>query len=147
MPHHEERKFLPWSPEQMFDLVADVERYPEFLPWLLASRVYGRQEGGFQADLIIGFKMFKERFTSKVSLERPHAVHVEYLSGPLRYLENDWRFHAVEGGGCAIDFKVDFAFKSHLFERLVGAVFTEAVSRMVRAFELRAQVIYGSPQA
>ncbi|GAB4123167.1 MAG: type II toxin-antitoxin system RatA family toxin [Rhodothalassiaceae bacterium] len=147
MPQHEERKYLPWTSEQMFDLVADVARYPEFLPWLLAARVYGRGEKGFQADLIVGFKMFKERFTSRVTLDRPHHIHVDYVSGPLRYLENDWRFHAVEGGGCAIDFRVDFAFRSQIFERLAGAVFTEAVSRMVRAFERRAETVYGPAPA
>lgn len=143
MPHHEERKYLPYSCDQMFDLVADVARYPEFLPWLINARVYDQRDDGFQADLIIGFKIFKERFTSKVTLDRPHSVHVEYVRGPLRYLNNHWVFHEVEGGGCAIDFSVDFEFKSHLFERLVGTVFTEAVSHMVRAFERRADVLYG----
>lgn len=145
MPHHEERKFLPYTPEQMFDLVADVGRYPEFLPWLISARVYDRSEGGFQADLIVGFKMFKERFTSRVAIERPHKITVDYIRGPLRYLHNEWIFHHVEDGGCAIDFWVDFEFRSRMFERLAGAVFTEAVSRMVRAFELRAREVYGSP--
>jgi len=145
MPHHEERKFLPYTPEQMFDLVADVGRYPEFLPWLISARVYDRSEVRFQADLIVGFKMFKERFTSRVALERPHRITVDYIRGPLRYLHNEWIFHHVEDGGCAIDFWVDFEFKSRMFERLAGAVFTEAVSRMVRAFELRAREVYGSP--
>ncbi|GER01447.1 ubiquinone-binding protein [Iodidimonas gelatinilytica] len=143
MPHHEERKYLPYSPEQMFNLVANVEAYPEFLPWLVSARVYDRRENSFQADLIVGFKVFKERFTSRVTLDNPRHVRVDYIKGPLRYLHNDWTFHDVEDGGCAIDFCVDFEFKSHLFERLAGAVFTEAVSRMVRAFEQRADKIYG----
>ena len=143
MPHHEERKYLPYSCDQMFDLVADVARYPEFLPWLINARVYDQRENGFHADLIIGFKVFKERFTSKVTLDRPHSLHVEYVRGPLRYLHNNWEFHEVEGGGCAIDFTVDFEFKSSLLERLVGTVFTEAVSHMVRAFERRADMLYG----
>lgn len=143
MPRHEERKYLPWSPERMFDLVADVGRYPEFLPWLLSARVYGCRDTGFDADLVIGFKLYKERFTSRVTLDRPHAIRVDYLSGPLRYLENDWRFHQVEDGGCAIDFRVDFEFHSRIFERLVGSVFTEAVHRMVDAFERRADRLFG----
>jgi len=145
MPHHEERKYLPYSPEQMFDLVADVDRYPEFLPWLINARVYGRSEAGFQADLVVGFRMFKERFTSRVKLDRPHHITVDYIRGPLRYLHNEWIFHHVEDGGCAIDFWVDFEFRNRMFERLAGTVFTEAVSRMVRAFELRARAVYGRP--
>lgn len=147
MPRHEERKYLPWSPEQMFDLVADVARYPEFLPWLLSARVYGRHEKGFDADLVIGFKLFKERFTSRVTLDPPHGIRVTYISGPLRYLENDWRFHHVEDGGCAIDFCVDFEFRNRLFERLVGSVFTEAVRRMVDAFERRANRLFGGDRS
>jgi len=143
MPRHEERKFLPYSPEQMFDLVVDVGRYPEFLPWLQNARVYKRREEEFHADLIIGFKMFREKFTSRVWHERPRWVRVDYISGPLKYLHNEWLFHHVEDGGCAIDFSVDFEFRNHLFERVAGAVFTEAVSRMVRAFEQRANAIYG----
>lgn len=144
MPHHEERKYLPYTPEEMFDLVADVRRYPEFLPWLINARVYGRRESMFMADLVVGFKVFKERFTSRVKLERPHRIHVDYVTGPLKYLNNEWVFHRVEDGdGCAIDFSVDFEFKSRLFERVAGAVFTEAVSRMVRSFEQRAKQVYG----
>ncbi|GAK32891.1 ubiquinone-binding protein [Iodidimonas nitroreducens] len=147
MPHHEERKYLPYSPEQMFDLVADVASYPQFLPWLVSARVYDQRDNSFQADLIVGFKVFKERFTSKVQLEPKRRVQVNYIRGPLRYLHNEWIFHAVEGGGCAIDFCVDFEFKNHLFERLAGAVFTEAVSRMVKAFEQRADRVYAKPDA
>jgi len=143
VPHHQERKYLPYSPEQMFDLVADVEHYPEFLPWLVSARVHGRRPDGFDADLIVGFKVFKERFTSRVRLDRPRRIVVDYIRGPLKYLHNEWLFHPVEGGGCAIDFSVDFEFRNALFERLVGAVFTEAVSRMVHAFETRAEALYG----
>jgi len=147
MPHHEERKYLPYSQKQMFDLVADVGRYPEFLPWLLSVRVYNRREDGFQADLVVGFKVFKERFTSRVALDRPRGITVDYIRGPLKYLHNDWQFHHVDDGGCAIDFCVDFEFRSHLFERLAGAVFTEAVHRMVDAFEDRADAVYGDGAA
>ncbi|GEQ96724.1 ubiquinone-binding protein [Iodidimonas gelatinilytica] len=104
MPHHEERKYLPYSPEQMFNLVANVEVYPEFLPWLVSARVYDRRENSFQADLIVGFKVFKERFTSRVTLDNPRHVRVDYIKGPLRYLHNDWTFHDVEDGAVPLIF-------------------------------------------
>ncbi len=142
MPRHTETRRLPYTPEQMFDLVADVGAYPGFLPWCLGARVYDRSETGFQADLIIGFRVFKERFTSKVTLERPNHVHVDYIKGPLRYLYNDWRFEPAAGGGTDVRFLVDFEFKNRLFESLAGALFTEAIHRMVGAFEARAAEIY-----
>ncbi|RMF11771.1 MAG: type II toxin-antitoxin system RatA family toxin [Alphaproteobacteria bacterium] len=145
MPHHAERRHLPYAPEQVFDLVADVGRYPEFLPWLITARVYARRADGFDADLVVGFRMFRERFTSRVHLDRPRRIFVEYVKGPLSHLHNEWRFEPAEDGGTIVDFTVDFAFRSTLFERLVGALFTEAVHRMVSAFEKRAQEIYGMP--
>ena len=143
MPRHSETRHLPYTPEQIFDLVADVGAYPDFLPWCIGARVYDQREDGFFADLIIGFKVFKERFTSKVTLERPDHVHVDYIKGPLRYLHNDWRFEPAAGGGTNVHFTVDFEFKNKLFESLAGALFTEAVNRMVGAFERRAVAIYG----
>ena len=142
MPTHAERKRLPYSPEQMFDLVADVRRYPEFLPWCVGARVISREEGELIADLTIGFKMFRETFRSRVGLERPGHVHVEYLTGPFRYLNNHWRFAPVEGG-CEVQFFVDFEFKSRLLQAVIGTVFNEAVRLMVRAFERRAMALYG----
>ena len=149
MPTHAERKVLRYSPEQMFDLVADVRRYPEFLPWCVASRIVSRSEGELIADLTIGFKMFRETFRSRVGLERPDHVHVEYLTGPFRYLNNQWRFRPVPqpGGvtGCEVDFFVDFEFRSRLLQAVIGTVFGEAVRLMVRAFERRAMALYGRP--
>jgi len=137
MPSHAERKFLPYQPEQLFDLVADVARYPEFLPWCIGARVRRRETNFLVADLIIGFKMFRERFTSEVTLDRPRRIDVKYTEGPLRHLENSWVFEPAPGG-CIIDFHVDFAFKSIILEKLIGTVFGEAVRRMVAAFEARA---------
>ncbi|WP_376091078.1 type II toxin-antitoxin system RatA family toxin [Roseomonas sp. CCTCC AB2023176] len=142
MPTHAEKKRLPYSQEQMFDLVADVRRYPEFLPWCVAARVISRSETELIADLTIGFKMFRETFRSRVTLERPDHLHVEYLNGPFRYLNNHWRFHPVPGG-TEVDFFVDFEFRSKLLQTVIGTVFNEAVRLMVRAFERRAAALYG----
>lgn len=142
MPTHAEKRRLPYTPEQMFDLVSDVRRYPEFLPWCVGAQVVSRAEGELIADLTIGFKMFRETFRSRVTLERPHHVHVEYLTGPFRYLNNHWRFTPVEGGS-EVNFFVDFEFKSRLLQAVIGTVFNEAVRLMVRAFERRAMALYG----
>jgi coenzyme Q-binding protein COQ10 len=146
MPRHAETKILPYTPEQMFDLVADVAKYPQFLPWMIGARVKSNTGTEMVADLIIGFKIFRESFTSKVDLDRPGRIHVDYISGPLKYLNNEWTFVAVDGG-CKVDFVVDFQFQSRMFETLVGGLFTEAVRRMVAAFEKRAMQLYGAAPA
>ncbi len=146
MPRHAETRALPWSTEQMFDLVADIGRYPEFLPWVQAMRIRSNDGTVIVADMVVGFKMVRERFTSRVTLGRPGHIHVDYIDGPLKYLKNDWAFRAVPGG-CEIDFSVDFEFRNKMFERLAGAFFGEAFKRMVRAFEDRAKVAYGAPDA
>lgn len=143
MPTHAEQRRLPYSPEQLFDLVADVERYPEFLPWCLDCRVTRRQGDVLYADLIIGYKMVREKFGSRVTLTRPDLIRVEYLSGPMKYLSNQWRFLPAPDGGCIIDFYVDFEFRNPFFQRLMGLFFNEAVRRMVAAFEARAKALYG----
>lgn len=142
MPKHEERRTLPFSPDELYALVADVARYPEFLPWCVGARILKRTEAELWADLMIGFKMFRETFTSRVQL-KPGVIEVEYVKGPLKHLTNRWAFIPEGDGRCTIDFLVDFEFKNHLFEKLVGALFTEAVHRMVMAFETRAHEVYG----
>jgi coenzyme Q-binding protein COQ10 len=142
MPTHAERRVLPYTDEQLFELVADVRRYPEFLPWCVGARVISRSETELVADLTIGFKMFRETFRSQVLLERPHHVHVRYLNGPFRYLNNHWRFRPAANGGTEVDFFVDFEFKSRLLQAVIGTVFNEAVRLMVRAFERRAYALY-----
>lgn len=142
MPTHAERKVLRYSPEQMFDLVADVRRYPEFLPWCVGARVISSTETELLADLTIGFKMFRETFRSRVTLERPDHVHVTYETGPFRYLNNHWRFRSLPQG-CEVEFFVDFEFRSRILQMAIGVVFNEAVRLMVRAFERRAMVLYG----
>lgn len=142
MPSHTERHPLPYTPEQLFDLVADVDRYPEFLPWCIATRVRHQNEQEMIADMVIGFKMFRESFTSRVTLSRPDKIDVTYENGPFKYLENHWFFEPSDTG-CVIDFSVNFEFKSRLLEKAIGAVFQEAVHRMVGAFETRAKALYG----
>ena len=144
MPKHSETRALPYTPEQMFDLVADVRRYPEFLPWVSAMRVRKETPDETLADMIVGFKGLRETFTSKVAKQRPDSVRVDYVDGPLKYLHNDWRFRADGKGGCLVDFTVDFAFKNRMFEMLAGQVFGLALRRMIGAFEERAAVLYAA---
>ncbi|HTV89256.1 MAG TPA: type II toxin-antitoxin system RatA family toxin [Stellaceae bacterium] len=146
MPTHAEQRLLPYTPEQLFALVADVERYPEFLPWCVGARVRERQADLIVADLIIGFRMFRERFTSRVRLDPPRRIDVTYTEGPFRYLNNYWIFEP-QAGGCRIDFFVDFEFKSRILQRVIEVLFGEAVRRMVAAFERRAEQLYGRPAA
>lgn len=148
MLKHIEQKHLPYTPEQMFDLVADVARYQEFAPWCVASRI-NRREGDdvFYADLIVGYKLFRERFTSKVMLDRPDHIHIEYLKGPLKNLKNNWRFIRQPDNSCVIDFSVEFEFSNMALQTLAGLFFNEVVKRMVGAFEERAQALYGTPAA
>ena len=142
MPTHAEKKILRYTPEQLFDMVADVRRYPEFLPWCVGARVISHKDGELVADLTIGFKMFRETFRSQVTLERPQHVHVRYLNGPFRYLNNHWRF-LPHPQGTEVHFFVDFEFRSRLLQAVIGTVFEQAVSLMVRAFERRAMILYG----
>ncbi|MBM3566641.1 MAG: type II toxin-antitoxin system RatA family toxin [Alphaproteobacteria bacterium] len=144
MPTHAEKKKLPFSAEQMFDLVADVEKYPQFLPWCVATRIKSRTPDGVVADMVIGYKVFRERFTSIANFDRKAMrIDVEYKEGPFRFLNNHWVFEP-DGGGCAIDFYVDFEFRSQILEKAIAVVFNEAVKRMVAAFEKRAQALYGA---
>lgn len=144
MPTHRETRVLPYTPEQMFALVADVERYPEFLPWCLACRIRSREsEDAFTADLQVGFKMVREQFTSRVTLDKPSMITVNYLRGPFEHLTNEWKFRAVPEG-TAVDFYLTFEFKSRLLQTLIGVLFEEAVHRMVSAFEARAAKLYAA---
>lgn len=149
MPTHAEKRVVPYTPEQMYALIADVEDYPEFLPWCAACRIRSRKaapEGRevMDADLVVSFKVFRERFGSRVTLDPVRRIiDVAYLEGPFRYLNNHWRFNAAADGGCEIDFFVDFEFRSRMLQTVVGAVFNEAMQRIVRAFERRADEIYG----
>jgi coenzyme Q-binding protein COQ10 len=144
MPTHAEKRVLPYRPEQMFELVADIERYPEFLPWCVACRIKRREGDVIWGDLMVGFKVFRETFTSRVTLDRPRRIDVAYVNGPFRYLNNHWEFlPGPDGEGTLIDFYIDFEFRSRMLQAVAGAVFNEAVGRMVGAFEKRAHAVYG----
>ena len=147
MPRHSETKHLPYTPEQLFELVANVARYDEFLPWVVAVRVRSSSDTETVADLVVGFNAFKERFTSRVTKQRPGRILVDYIEGPLKYLKNEWRFDAAPEGGTKVFFSVDFAFKSRLFESLAGAMFDRALRRMTGAFEQRAAALYGNSKS
>ncbi|MCY4592020.1 MAG: type II toxin-antitoxin system RatA family toxin [Alphaproteobacteria bacterium] len=147
MPSHREQRTIPFRSSQMFDLVADVARYPEFLPWCVGARVRSRSGTQVVADLMIGYRLVRERFTSRVSLDRAGGrIDVVYAEGPFRYLESHWRFSDTPDG-CLIDFHVDFEFRSMVLQKIISTLFTEAVHRMVAAFENRAHAIYGQRHA
>lgn len=151
MPTHAETRTLPYSAQQMYDLVADVDSYPKFLPWCSAARIKSVTPQGntevMEADLIISFKVFRERFTSRVVLmPDDKKIDSEYLDGPFRYMKSNWSFRDIDGG-CEVSFFVDFAFRNMILQRLIGVVFNDAMLRIVRAFESRAEELYGVPQA
>ncbi|MGR3321053.1 MAG: type II toxin-antitoxin system RatA family toxin [Pseudooceanicola sp.] len=148
MPTHSETRVLPYSADQMYDLVADVGSYPKFLPWCAAARVRSVTPQGeaevMEADLVISFKVFRERFGSRVTLwPAQKKIDTEYIDGPFRYMESSWAFRDVEGG-CEVSFHVDFEFRNAVLQGIIGLVFNDAMQRIVRAFESRARDLYGS---
>jgi len=148
MPTHSEDRFMPYTAQQMYDLVADVAKYPQFLPWCAGARIRSETPRGdsvvMEADLVISFKVFRERFGSRVVLHpSDHSIDTEYLDGPFRYMKSNWAFTDVEGG-CQVKFHVDFEFKNAILQGIIGVVFNEAMQRIVRAFERRAADLYGT---
>lgn len=150
MPKHAETRRVPWTAAQMYGLVADVERYPEFLPWNSAARIRSRRPGPdgsevIEADLVISFKVFRERFGSRVTLwPAEWRIDTDYLDGPFRHLHSGWNFRDLAEGGSEVSFHVDFEFRNPILQKVIGAVFGEAMARIVRAFEDRARALYGS---
>ena len=144
MPHHSEKRFVPYTAEQMFALVVDVERYPDFLPWCAATRITSREGDTFEADLLAAFGAFRERFTSRVVMDRAaKTITIEYLDGPFQHLTNRWHF-VDEEGGCIVDFDIDFAFKSKTLEALIAGIFTRAIEKMTASFDERAHKLYAN---
>ena len=149
MPTHREIKPLPWTADQMYALVADVASYPKFLPWCAAARIRSRTprpDGSevMEADLVISFKVFRERFGSRVVLHPATArIDTEYIEGPFRFMRSTWAFRPREGGGCEVEFFVDFEFRNAILQGIIGVVFNDAMQRIVRAFERRAAELYG----
>ena len=151
MTTYTERKLVPYAPAQLFDLVADVAKYPQFLPWCVAARIRSHEGNELIADLTIGFGPFRESFTSRVTLTPPDAagfcaIKSEYENGPFKYLHNRWKF-TPDQHNCVVDFYVDFEFRNFILQKAIGAVFTEAVRVMVNAFLKRARTVYGPPLA
>lgn len=147
MPTHSETRSLPYSAQEMYDLVADVAKYPQFLPWCAAARIKSVKPQGensvMEADLVISFKVFRERFTSRVLLmPEIKKIDTEYLDGPFEYMKSNWGFQDTSTG-CDVSFHVDFAFRNMILQKLIGVVFNEAMQRVVRAFEARARELYG----
>ena len=139
---HEERRIIKHTPSNLFKLVSDVQRYPEFLPWCLGARVRKNRKNNFEADLIIGFKIYKEIYSSEISLDNINKkIIVNYKDGPFEYLENYWVFKDNKNG-CEVEFMVNFKFKSVFLQTLMETLFSEAVRRMVGAFEKRANELY-----
>ncbi len=146
MLSHFEQKTLPYTREQMFDLVAAVDRYDEFAPWCVKSRINRWESDNiFLADLIVGYKMFREKFSSRVILDKPDEIYIKYQKGPLKNLTNKWVFKDAPNGSCIIDFSVEFEFKNVAFQTLANVFFNEVLKRMMGAFEARAEEIYGAP--
>lgn len=148
MPTHSETRFLPYTAQQMYNLVGDVARYPEFLPWCAAARIRSESQQGdsvvMEADLVISFKVFRERFGSRVVLwPEIKKIDTEYLDGPFKFMKSNWSFEDVDGG-CNVTFFVDFEFKNAILQSIIGVVFNEAMTRIVRAFERRAQALYSA---
>ena len=148
MPTHAEKRVMPYSAEQMYALIAEVEAYPQLLPWCAGCRIHGRRHEGTEevvdAELIISFKVFRERFSSRVTLKPEESrIDVAYVNGPFKYLNNFWHFRPVSERECEVDFFVDFEFRSRTLQAIIGVVFNEAMRRIVRAFEERARALYG----
>ena len=144
MTTHSEQRVVPFRPDQMFDLVADVRRYPEFLPWCVGSRIRSEREAEIVADLMIGYKLVRERFTSRVILDRSAwRIDAQYADGPFKHLDSYWVF-GEHPDGCLVDFHVEFEFRSVMLQKIIATLFNEAAKRMVAAFEDRAQTMYGA---
>ena len=142
MTQHAEQRLVPHLPVNLYHLVSDVNDYPQFLPWCLAARIRSQDDEKMIADLMIGFRIYREKFTSYVDFDPEQLkIYVQYAEGPFKYLENQWHFKPHEGG-CLIDFHVDFEFRSRFFQSVIETLFSEAVKRMVRAFETRADTLY-----
>jgi coenzyme Q-binding protein COQ10 len=143
MPFHTEKRVLPYTTQQLFDLVMDIESYPEFLPWCIGARINEKKRNNLTADVIIGYKVFREKFSSRVHYNKDKSIEVEYLQGPMRHLHNKWKFRELKGGRCEVQFYVDFSLKTKLFESIVDQFFHKVLVRMIDAFEKRADQLYG----
>ena len=144
---HEEKRIINHTPQNLYNLVSDVRKYPEFLPWCLGARVKNLLQNEFDADLIIGFKIYKEVYSSQILLDpNNYKIIVNYKDGPFEYLYNYWIFKE-KNAGCEIEFMVEFKFKSIFLQTVMESLFSEAVKKMVRAFESRANYLYNTTKS
>ncbi len=153
MPNFTTKRRVRHSAADMFDLVADVERYPEFVPLCSGLKIRQREPKGegievLVADMSVAYKLVRERFRSRVTLDRPNLqILVEYIEGPFSHLQNRWTFRPDPQGGCEVEFFIDYAFRSRTLGLLMGAMFDAAFRRFARAFEQRADIVYGRKSA
>ena len=141
MPRHTEKRTLPYPPETLYAIVADVKRYPEFLPWVLEADIIKQTDQGFLTDLTVGYKLFQDSYRSEVILTPHERIDIRYIKGPFKHLHNHWTFAPSSSNGVDIDFFIDFEFQSSLFQSLIQSVFTDAVKKMITAFEERARIL------
>ena len=151
MISHSENRLLMYSPDDMLRLVSDIEKYPEFIPWCDAVRVNSRSSNitrDFEildADMMVSFKVFREKFSSKVTINKSaKCISVEYLNGPFKFLRNSWEF-VPSGKNCEVCFEVEFEFRSKTMQRIIGFVFQDSMKKIVKAFEERAAELYTEP--
>ena len=142
MPSHYQKEILPHTPAQLFELVADVERYPEFLPWCKAARIIEKGEGEIIAELVISYKQFSEKYTSRIKLNENSEIDVTAIKGPFKHLHNNWKFFPSGESACTLEFQLDFELNSYLLEKLIGIFFHRATQKMVSAFKTRADELY-----
>lgn len=145
MPQHREIRTIPFSQKQMFDLVADIERYPDFLPWCIDAKIHNKNNNEIIASLKIGYNNFSENFVSKVILNEPNFIEVEDKDGPFKFLTNKWEFNVADNNHCEIVFEIDFSFNSSVLNIIMGNLFYRAFKKMVSSFEDRAHSIYSIP--
>jgi coenzyme Q-binding protein COQ10 len=141
MPRHSERRTLPYSSEMIFSIVADVARYPEFLPWILDAGIIKKTDQGFLADLTVGYKFFQDTYRSEVILTPHERIEINYIKGPFKHLQNHWNFTPISENEVEVDFFIDFEFQSSLFQSMISTVFTDAVAKTITAFEERARKV------
>lgn len=143
MNSYKETRVLNYTAEQIYGLVLDVEKYPEFLPWCANLRVVNRQSGSFTADMMVRYKVFSETFRTKVVFHQNSSIDVDYIDGPFSSLSNHWKFKDLSGNCCEVSFFVEFEFESSVLQKFIQVFFSDAVKVMIKAFEARAEAIYG----
>ena len=136
------KRVLPYSNKQMYDIVIDIKKYPEFLPWCISAEEYGCNKKIFKAELEIGFNHIKESFLSEITPLSPYRIISKAISGPFRILKNEWKFIEKNNNTCEVELNIEFQFKSMILHNLIGKVFEYSSKKMINAFEERAKQLY-----